>query len=65
MQVGTRLRHLFSTLLLFGEPSYPGRLWAEFAPDICSDLAHRIRAMPAFRQLQVIPPAHVHDYGLY
>ncbi|KZP24541.1 hypothetical protein FIBSPDRAFT_665329, partial [Athelia psychrophila] len=42
MQTGTRLRHLFATLLLFCSPSQPEILWNEFRQHICDDLRHRL-----------------------
>ncbi|KAF7334120.1 ATP-dependent DNA helicase [Mycena venus] len=45
MQTGTRLRHLFVTILLFCNPSEPRALWEEFRVYICDDLAHRLRRM--------------------
>ena len=61
MQTGTRLRHLFATLLLFGEPSQPELLWNEFRSHICDNLGHRLRAMGIHN-----PPADdIYDYGLF
>ncbi|PPQ82287.1 hypothetical protein CVT25_008437 [Psilocybe cyanescens] len=45
MQTGTRLRHLFATLLLFGELAQPNTLWNEFRNHICDDLEWRLQAM--------------------
>ncbi|KAJ7241917.1 hypothetical protein B0H12DRAFT_998444, partial [Mycena haematopus] len=45
MQTGSRLRQLFTTLLLFCEPSRPAVLWEQFRHHICDDLAHRLRTM--------------------
>lgn len=66
MQVGARLRRLFSTLLLFGEPSRPDQLWVEFRVECCSDLKHRIRGMPAFQHMRgEISDEVAFDYGLF
>lgn len=64
MQTGAQLRHLFVTILLFGPPSRPQDLWAEFSGQICSDLSFRIQ------QMGLIPLADItdevaSDYGLY
>ncbi|KAJ2924672.1 hypothetical protein H1R20_g12432, partial [Candolleomyces eurysporus] len=45
IQTGSRLRHLFVTLLLFGTPTHPHLLWNEFKGPISDDLGPRIRAM--------------------
>ncbi|KAJ7769674.1 hypothetical protein DFH07DRAFT_735909 [Mycena maculata] len=60
MHTGSRLRQLFVTLLLFCEPSRPHHLWAEFRPNICDDLSHRLRTMG-------LNPTDedVYDYGLF
>ncbi|KAJ3502791.1 hypothetical protein NMY22_g18466 [Coprinellus aureogranulatus] len=65
MQTGSRLRQLFATLLLFGEPSRPHHLWGEFWEDICGDLERQIRRMPAFQHQEEISQERVHDYGLF
>jgi hypothetical protein len=61
MQTGTRLRHLFATLLLFAEPAQPGQLWMEFRMHICDDLEYRLQAM------QIPHPSddEICDYGLF
>ncbi|KAJ6488789.1 hypothetical protein C8R45DRAFT_761161, partial [Mycena sanguinolenta] len=59
MQTGSRLRQLFSTLLLFCEPSRPGALWTEFRPHICDDLARRLQAMG-----RELIEEDIYDYGL-
>ena len=61
MQTGTRLRHLFATLLLFAEPARPDALWEEFRQFICDDLERRMQAMG----IQNPPPEDVYDYGLF
>ena len=61
MHTGTRLRHLFVTLLLFGEPSQPDLLWHEFKQHICDDLAHRLRAM----NIMDTSSDAVYDYRLF
>lgn len=38
MQLGYQLRHLFATILLFGEPVNPRTLWEHFKNDLCDDL---------------------------
>ena len=38
IQVGQCLHHLFTTILLFGHPSDPARLWLQFLRHICDDL---------------------------
>lgn len=61
MQTGTRLRHLFATLLLFCHPTQPEHLWNDFRHFICDDLHHRLvlsgRNDPSEND--------VYDYGLY
>lgn len=42
LQSGTRLRHLFATLLLFCNPTQPDILWYTFRHHICDDLRHRL-----------------------
>nr|GAT43574.1 transcriptional factor B3 [Mycena chlorophos] len=61
MQMGTWLRQLFATLLVFCKPSQPGLLWAEFRENICDDLLHRLQrtGRPASTQ------DDAYDYGLY
>ncbi|KAJ8481437.1 hypothetical protein ONZ45_g15318 [Pleurotus djamor] len=61
MQTGTRLRHLFATLLLFCHPIQPELLWADFRHHICDDLWHRLRVAGR------VDPSDddVFDYGLY
>lgn len=61
MHTGTRLRHLFACLLIFGEPAQPDALWNEFKPHICDDLAHRLRGM----RIHDPSPETIYDYGLF
>ncbi|KAF8171130.1 hypothetical protein BJ912DRAFT_813083, partial [Pholiota molesta] len=60
MCTGTRLRHLFVTLLLFSDLAQPEALWNEFRIHICDDLHYRLRAMG------IAAPSEddVYDYGL-
>ncbi|KAJ7732793.1 hypothetical protein DFH07DRAFT_755137 [Mycena maculata] len=61
MQTGSRLRQLFSTLLLFCEPSRPALLWEQFRQHICDDFVHRLRTMGRSN-----PTAEdAYDYGLF
>lgn len=61
MQTGSHLRQLFSTLLLFCDPSSPGTLWNEFKHYICDDLQHRLQVMGREH-----PSADdIYDYGLF
>ena len=61
MQTGTRLRHLFATLLLFCVPAQPDQLWTEFRHHICDDLHYRLRTMDFPNPTD----EDVYDYGLY
>jgi hypothetical protein len=61
MQTGTRLRHLFSTILLFCEPTLPAQLWEEFREHICDDLLHRLHQMGRNDASE----NDVYDYGLF
>lgn len=61
MQTGTRLRHLFVTLLLFSDLTQPDILWTEFRVYICDDLEYRLRAMG----LAAPSENEVYDYGLF
>ncbi|EIW59199.1 uncharacterized protein TRAVEDRAFT_94740, partial [Trametes versicolor FP-101664 SS1] len=60
MQTGTRLRHLFATVLLFCQPAHPGALWNEFRSSICDDLRHRLRLLGR----EDASEEDVYDYGL-
>ncbi|KAJ6574303.1 hypothetical protein B0H19DRAFT_871187, partial [Mycena capillaripes] len=60
MQTGTRLRHLFITILLFCNPSEPRLLWDDFRVHICDDLGHRLRIMG----FDAPTEDDVYDYGL-
>ena len=55
-QTETRLRHLFTSILLFCQVSCPEALWSEFREHICDDLRIRINN-PTNDQ--------VFDYGLF
>ncbi|KAF7372308.1 ATP-dependent DNA helicase [Mycena venus] len=61
MQTGTRLRHLFATLLLFCNPSDPSKLWEDFRFHICDDLNHRLRCMG----FENPTDNDAYDYGLF
>ncbi|KAF9500136.1 hypothetical protein BDN71DRAFT_1351628, partial [Pleurotus eryngii] len=60
MQTGTRLRHLFATLLLFCHPTQPECLWDEFRHDICDDLRHQLLLAGWANASE----EEVYDYGL-
>ncbi|KAF8054766.1 hypothetical protein FPV67DRAFT_1400705, partial [Lyophyllum atratum] len=60
MQTGSRLRHLFATILLFCQPSEPHVLWNEFRPQICDDLRRRLNAIG----MQEPSDHDIYDYGL-
>lgn len=61
MQVGSALRQLFATILLFGPPQKPDELWNEFQQYLCDDLSRRLS------RLGFMNPTddQVYDYGLY
>ena len=61
MQTGTRLRHLFATLLLFAEPAQPDALWYELRHHICDNLERRMQALG----IENPSPDDVYDYGLF
>lgn len=61
MQLGSRLRRLFATILIFCSPSQPNDLWLEFWPKICDDLPLRLLRMG----VQNPDPSDIQDYGLY
>ena len=61
LHTGHRLRYLFVTLLLFGEPAWPDLLWDEFKTHICDDLEHRLRRGGQHN----ITPELAYDYGLF
>ena len=62
MQTGTRLRHLFATILIFCHPTNPASLWNDFRHHICDDLRHRL--ITVFERQN--PTDHdVYDYGLF
>ena len=63
VHTGTRLRHLFDTLLRFCAPSDPGLLWMRYRPAICSDLSYRLQTL-GFRQ-DALTEEDIYDYGLY
>ena len=62
MHSGRQLRHLFVTLLLFGEPSQPDQLWMLFRDKICDDLEHQLHGI---RLGNPITPDQIYDYGLF
>jgi hypothetical protein len=61
MQTGSRLRQLFSTILLFCAPSQPDRLWRHYRDHLCDDLHYRLQT------LGVTNASHdeIYDYGLH
>ena len=61
MQTGSRLRHLFTTILLFCAPTQPDRLWEEFRDQICDDIPYRLRTLG----VNNISTNDIYDYGLY
>jgi hypothetical protein len=61
MQTGTRLRHLFVTILLFCAPSEPQRLWDRFRRNICDDLHFRLQTLGITNASE----DDIYDYGLY
>lgn len=61
MQVGSRLRRLFATLLLFCSPSQPDILWAEFWRQICDDIPLNLRR----RGFQHPTDEIIQDFGLW
>jgi hypothetical protein len=61
MQTGTRLRHLFATILLFCTPSQPHQLWQQYRTYICDDLRYRLRTLGINNACD----EDVYDYGLY
>lgn len=58
---GFSLRQLFSTLLLFSDPHYPGRLWKEFRHSICDDVPMQLHKLGIAQTDEEM----VYDYGLY
>lgn len=61
MQTGSRLCQLFSTLLLFCEPSQPALLWHEFRHHICDDLRHVLQ----IRGRENLSEEQIYDFGLH
>jgi hypothetical protein len=61
MLTGTRLRHLFTTILLFCAPSQPDQLWERFRTHICDDLPYRLHTLGVNNASE----NEVYDYGLY
>lgn len=61
MQTGTRLRHLFATILLFCTPSQPDQLWLHFRTSICDDLRYRLHSLGIINACA----EDIYDYGLY
>ena len=61
MQTGTRLRHLFTTILLFWTPSQPDQLWERFRTYICDDLPYHLHTLGVNNATD----NEIYDYGLY
>ena len=61
VQTGTRLHHLFTTILLFCSPSQPDRLWERYRMHICDDLPFRLCTL-GFNNTT---DDDIYDYGLY
>jgi len=61
MQTGTRLHHLFATILLFCTPSQPHQLWQQYRTYICDDLRYRLCTLGINNACD----EDVYDYGLY
>ncbi|KAF9039734.1 PIF1-like helicase-domain-containing protein, partial [Panaeolus papilionaceus] len=61
MQLGSRLRRLFATILIFCSPSQPDVLWAEFWQQICDDLPLSLRRLGRPNTSE----REIQDYGLY
>lgn len=61
MQTGTRLRSLFTTILLFCTPSQPHRLWEQYRTQICDDLLYRLRTLGFHNPNDDA----IYDYGLH
>ena len=61
VQTGTRLHHLFTTILLFCSPSQPDRLWMEHRQHICDDLSFHLCTLGITNASN----DDVYDYGLY
>lgn len=59
--LGTRLRHLFATILFHCKPTSPEVLWMEFRSGICDDLRHRLMLMGFSNPSD----EDIHDYGLF
>ncbi|KIJ19273.1 hypothetical protein PAXINDRAFT_69390 [Paxillus involutus ATCC 200175] len=61
MQTGTRLRHLFATILIFCQPTHPASLWNDFKHYICDDLRHCLITFGHNNPSD----EDVYDYGLF
>jgi hypothetical protein len=61
MQTGTRLRHLFSTILLYCAPSQPLQLWLQYRVHLCDDLRYRLHGLG----VDNASDDDIYDYGLY
>jgi hypothetical protein len=61
MLTGTRLRHLFTTILLFCSPSQPDQLWEQHRRHICDDLPYRLCTMG----INNVSDDDIYDYGLH
>ena len=61
MQTGSRLRRLFTTILLFCSPSRPHELWQRYRTYICDDIPYRLRIL-GFNNAS---EDDIYDYGLH
>ncbi|RDX46955.1 hypothetical protein OH76DRAFT_1311938, partial [Lentinus brumalis] len=57
---GSRLRHLFATILFYCRPAAPEVLWRDFRTGICDDLQRRLETL-GFTNPQ---DEDIFDYGL-
>ncbi|KAI0718184.1 hypothetical protein C8T65DRAFT_561533, partial [Cerioporus squamosus] len=57
---GSRLRYLFTTILLHCNPAAPHELWQEFRAGICDDLRHRLNMLGYLNATD----EEIYDYGL-
>ena len=63
MQTGSRLRRLFTMILLFCSPSRPHELWQRYRTYICDDIPFRLRIL-GFNNLNASED-DIYDYGLH
>lgn len=61
MQVGSRLRQLFATILLFGSPSQPEILWQDYRQHVCDDLHYQLHSLGFENSTE----EDAYDYGLF